>query len=213
MENDDSPEWPTEGYSEGDGADLGGADHGLSDHDLGYDEPDSGHEAGDPSVHEPGDEPGEAGDAPGGHEPDDTEYTINGSPELGHDTGEDLGDANDFPGPDTDAYGEVPGTDPDVDPMADDDAWHADPFPQSLDLDQPEPVDGMPWSDPALLGDSGGDPLGDPAVPHGDGAPPIAELYEYDGGQPPADGSDPWQSLSNSEDPATSSLARFWSPG
>ncbi len=55
------------------------------------------------------------------------------------------------------------------------------------------------------------EPLGDPA---GDaGSPPVDDLYAYDGGQPPADGTDAWGNLAGSEDPATSSLARFWSPG
>jgi hypothetical protein len=204
MENDESPDWPAEGYSEGEGADLGGSDDpGLEDHDLAYHdvdggEPDSGREP------DGGHDPDDSADVPGGSEFDDAGYDVDG-PELGHDQDDD-------PQLDTDAHDGVPGTDPDVDPMTDDDAWHADPFPETLDLDQPEPVDGMPWSDPALLGDSGGEPLGDPGAPHGDGTPPIAELYEYDGGQPPADGSDPWQSLSGSEDPATSSLARFWAP-
>lgn len=205
MENDESPDWPAEGYSEGDGADLGASDdHGLSDHDLGYDEePDAGHDVAEPGGHEPGD----AADEPAGPEFDDAGYDIDsqdGSP------GPELGDDDSHL--DSDLHDEVPGTDPDVDPLADNDAWHSDPFPLALDLDQPEPVDGMPWSDPALLGDAGGETLPDPATPS-ESAPPVSDLYAYDGGQPPTDGSDPWQSLSTSEDPATSGLARFWAPG
>ena len=39
-----------------------------------------------------------------------------------------------------------------------------------------------------------------------------ADLAAYDGTEPP-DGPDPWAALLGSEDPATSALARWWSPG
>lgn len=206
MDNDGPADWPPDGYSEGDGADLGGPDEGaLPDPDLGYDAHDS------------------EGPADGGY--GDTGYDVDpdgaDSPDEGSGLGDgglggDAGLSDDAPVGD-DTYPEAPvGTDPDADPLADDEAWRSDPFPEALDLDQPpEPVDGMPWSDPALLGDSGGDgtePLGDPAT--GDaGSPPVNDLYAYDGGEPPTDGTDAWGSLAGSEDPATSSLARFWSPG
>jgi hypothetical protein len=106
----------------------------------------------------------------------------------------------------------VPGTDPDVSPLADDESWNADPFPQALTFDQPpEPVDGLPWIDPSLLGEGDGVPLPDPAAGL-EGPPPVADLYAYDAAEHLPDDPDPWASLAGSDDPATSSLARFWSP-
>jgi hypothetical protein len=70
----------------------------------------------------------------------------------------------------------------------------------------PEPVDGFPWIDTGSLG------LVDPAAPHD--APPETvdphELAEYAGTDLPP-GVDPWAALAESEDPATSALARWWS--
>jgi hypothetical protein len=101
------------------------------------------------------------------------------------------------------------GADPDVDPSADD--WHHDPFPAAVELtDPPEPIDGYPWSDAATLG---GGPHEHPTADHGGyGAPPSAELLEYAGLDQPADG-DAWATLLSSDDPATSSLARWWGAG
>jgi hypothetical protein len=79
----------------------------------------------------------------------------------------------------------------------------ADPdgvFPPELDLpDLPEPVDGWPWVDGALLGGPGEYrlELADPTP---------AELAAYAG----EDGAD-WAALRAAEDPATAALARFWS--
>jgi hypothetical protein len=103
------------------------------------------------------------------------------------------------------------GADPDVDPTADDDGWNTDTFPPQLGLGEtPEPVDGFPWSDPASLGGNGGDPTGgaDPDTTN----PDAADLAGYDNTDVP-DGTDPWQVLVGSDDPATSSLARWWAPG
>lgn len=98
------------------------------------------------------------------------------------------------------------GTDPDLDPRAD--AWPEPTFPDPVDVGPvPEPVDGFPWTDPAALGDA---EL--PAADTGFGAPDPAELAEYAGEQPA--GQDPWAALAASGDPATSTLARWWSsPG
>ncbi len=105
----------------------------------------------------------------------------------------------------------VPGTDPDVSPLADDESWNADPFPQALTFDQPpEPVDGLPWSDPSLLGDGEVASLPDPAAGLEE-SPPVVDLYAYDAAEYLPGGPDPWVSLAGSEDPATSALARFWS--
>jgi hypothetical protein len=79
----------------------------------------------------------------------------------------------------------------------------ADVFPPAVDVGElPEPVDGFPWIDPAALGAP--DPTGHdfpPVDPH--------ELAEYAGTEIP-EGADPWTVLAGSDDPATSTLARFW---
>jgi hypothetical protein len=99
------------------------------------------------------------------------------------------------------------GADPDIDPRADD--WADPAFPAPLDLHggAPEPVDGFPWSDPQVLGaaDDGGHR---DDWPH----PPVGDLYDY-AGEEQAAGGDAWQALLGSDDPATSSLARWWAPG
>jgi hypothetical protein len=110
------------------------------------------------------------------------------------------------------------GTDPDLDPRADSD-WHDPEFPPALDLhDAPEPIDGYPWTDPHVLGaglpdgavddpiDSGG--YHETAWQH----PPIGDLYDYAGDEQ-APGIDGWHALLGSDDPATSTLARWWTPG
>ncbi len=89
--------------------------------------------------------------------------------------------------------------------------WHDDEFPPELDLgaDAPEPHDGYPWSDPATLGSP--DPAG-----FTDSAPVDTEpvepqdLLSYAGLDDTAD--NPWAALLGSDDPATSSLARWWGP-
>jgi len=136
------------------------------------------------------------------------------SDDGGHDadafTGADEDDQQD-PGLDADP---LPGTDPDVDHVGDDPDWAADDvFPPQLDIGEtPEPVDGFPWSDPAVLGDEhdlSGHDAADPGAAPGGSA---GDLADYDGQAVPA-GADPWQVLAGSDDPATSSLARFWAPG
>ncbi|MBG0565925.1 hypothetical protein [Actinoplanes aureus] len=81
-------------------------------------------------------------------------------------------------------------------------------FPPALDVGElPEPVDGFPWVDAATLG---------PADAEGFTAPVEAvdaqELAAYAGVDLPA-GADPWEVLAADEDPATSALARWWTPG
>jgi hypothetical protein len=133
------------------------------------------------------------------------------------DTGHDAHDAVDaHDEPDDVSYAEpVGGTHPDLDPVGDHPSWSDDPFPPQLELgEQPEPVDGFPWSDAAVLGDE-----------HDTGAtadqtagyqpafdqPPAGDLVAYDAHDVPP-GEDPWHALAGSDDPATSSLARFWGP-
>lgn len=209
MENDEPTEWPGEGYSDDAGADLGGADLGGVDDNL------SDPGLADSELGLEGDEPSEPADTDGGTAFDGAGYddldADAGVPEVEL-TDEPAGDEPGFQDPDT--TDPVVGTDPDADPLGDDPSWQSDPFPDALDLDQPpEPVDGMPWSDPSLLGDADAAPLGDPGAGFDD-PPPVSDLYAYDGMPAPADaGSAAWGSLGGSEDPATSSLARFWSPG
>jgi len=84
------------------------------------------------------------------------------------------------------------------------DGGGADPvFPPALQVGElPEPVDGFPWIDTASLGVA--DPLAAPAEPVS-----AAELAGYAAEElPPAQ--DPWAHLEQSQDPATSALARWW---
>ena len=77
-------------------------------------------------------------------------------------------------------------------------------FPPALDVGElPEPVDGFPWIDTASLGavPAGAGDTGDDVRPE--------ELAEYAGVDLPA-GQDPWAALAGDEDPATSTLARWW---
>lgn len=119
-------------------------------------------------------------------------------------TGADGPDALD--GGDADGDPEsVVGADPDVDPDAD---WSPADFPAQLDFAAPEPVDGYPWSDPSAVaapGTGGDDPAAGP-----DAAPPAQDLLDYAGAD---GGADPWSALVGSDDPAASSLGRWWSPG
>ena len=81
-----------------------------------------------------------------------------------------------------------------------------DMFPPSLDVELPEPVDGFPWIDTATLGSA--DPAGFTAP-----AEPVSaqEIAAYAGADIDGD-ADPWATLAASEDPATSALARWWTP-
>ncbi|MGH8881391.1 MAG: hypothetical protein ACRD0P_29255, partial [Stackebrandtia sp.] len=100
---------------------------------------------------------------------------------------------------------EVPGTDPDAVDLADDDAFHPE-FPPDLDLDTvPEPIDGPPWSDADLLGDAGDS--ADTTWAAFNNTDSMNELFTMDG----TSGGD-WEALLASDDPAVSSLARWWQP-
>ena len=101
------------------------------------------------------------------------------------------------------------GADPDLAPHADDPGWAEPQFPPALDLGTPpQPVDGFPWSDPALLGQA----TTDPGPGHDQSLPDATadDVAAY-AASDVADG-DPWVGLLGSDDPATSSLARWWAP-
>jgi hypothetical protein len=93
-----------------------------------------------------------------------------------------------------------------ADPDATADAEQVSVFPPVIDVGPlPEPVDGMPWIDTGSLGLYHAGPVEqqDPV--------PAAELAEYAAQDLPP-GVDPWAALADSDDPATSALARWWSP-
>jgi hypothetical protein len=97
-----------------------------------------------------------------------------------------------------------------------DPGWHPTDFPPPLDLGHPapEPMDGYPWSDPDTLGTGYGDSAGldHDGLDHdayADRAATPEDLFAYSGMEQPA-GDNPWSALLVSEDPATSSLARWW---
>ncbi|MEV4346695.1 hypothetical protein AB0J83_19720 [Actinoplanes sp. NPDC049596] len=80
-----------------------------------------------------------------------------------------------------------------------------DVFPPQVDVGElPEPVDGFPWIDTGSLGVVPAEALAE----HTEPVRP-EELAEYAGEQLPP-GADPWAALAESEDPATSALARWW---
>ena len=81
-----------------------------------------------------------------------------------------------------------------------------DVFPPPVDVGAlPEPVDGFPWIDTGSLGTV------DAAAAPSDTSTPVDphELAEYAGTEIPP-GADPWAALADSDDPAASTLARWW---
>ena len=98
------------------------------------------------------------------------------------------------------------GADPDALPEPDA-AETVGVFPPVLDVGPlPEPVDGFPWIDTGSLG------LVDPATVHAAATTPVnpEDLAAYAGTDLPP-GVDPWAALVDSDDPATSALAKWWS--
>jgi hypothetical protein len=129
-------------------------------------------------------DPHEVHDVDGGH--DDTPVPEGHDTVVEHDT---------VVGHDPDALNEPAG------------AEDVSSFPPILDVGPlPEPVDGFPWIDTGSLG------LIDPATLHAAATTPVDphELAEYAGADLPP-GADPWATLSDSDDPATSALAKWWS--
>ncbi|CAM3559563.1 hypothetical protein [Stackebrandtia soli] len=141
------------------------------------------------------------------HLDDDADVDLDDDPDVTDDSDHEPIDVDEPTAPDgVDGDDEYPGSDPDIDPRADDAAFEPQ-FPPELDIDpRPEPVDGPPWSDAGLLGTTT-----DPAIDHVwnasyDSVDP-SDLHALDGGA----GSD-WDALLTSDDPAVSSLARWWQP-
>jgi len=182
----DSPE-PGDAETADLGAFDGGFDQGLEHHELGG--PD---ESLDSLVDTTPDAPLDHADDLSA--PEDLPETPDPSPDPALDGGDPAG-------PELTPVG----ADPDLD--ANSDGWADQAFPEPLELETPEPVDGFPWTDPATLGAT---PLPDADAAY-QGAPEADDLAAYAGEEVPP-GTDPWTALSASEDPATSSLARWWSP-
>lgn len=146
-------------------------------------------------------------------DPDDTSTTTTGGDPLEEPLALDALDDD----PDPDSWDIDPdtshllGADPDLIPEADDPTWAIPTFPEALDLSTPpEPIDGFPWIDPTILGEPS--TLNHTAWFDQPQHPTPEDLAAYATTNLPP-GQDPWSSLLGSDDPATSSLARWWSPG
>ena len=142
-------------------------------------------------------------DPMGGHYPEPVEFG-------GHDGWQYPVDSADL------AHETLVGADPDFAGYGVDSGWETPDFPEPVDISLPEPVDGLPWSDPALLGDAGPYEAGPyeagPYEPSDyDAGPPVSDLLDYAGLD--SGNADPWAALFGSDDPATSALARWWAPG
>ena len=155
-----------------------------------------GHDDSDPhgfGAHDP-----DGGAGP--HEPGDAGWDDRHEPGTGHD---DTGDAAVVDVTDGHGLGPV-GADPDAAP----DAEQVSTFPPIVDVGPlPEPVDGFPWIDTGSLGlyHAGVvEPVATEAVP-------VEDLAAY-AGEELAPGVDPWAALADSDDPATSTLAKWWHP-
>ncbi|MEU7905494.1 hypothetical protein [Actinoplanes sp. NPDC049118] len=104
----------------------------------------------------------------------------------------------------SDGHGLGPvGADPDAAP----DSEQVSVFPPIVDVGPlPEPVDGFPWIDTGSLGLYHSGPVDAGA------AVPAEDLAAYAAEDLPP-GADPWAALADSDDPATSTLAKWWSQG
>jgi len=217
--------WPDDDYGgespeTADTADLSGPDEPLAADGLGgYGEPTG--EPADGSPDEPGPDDGPAGDG-GQYLEDDPMAGFDGdagadgddealSPADPAAAGPEPGDEPGTDGPGTDGPVEtIVGADPDI--VADAD-WSPAAFPEQLDVTPPEPVDGYPWTDPSAVAapDSvAADPAAADPTAAPQGAPPAQDLLDYAGSD---GGADPWAALVGSDDPAASSLGRWWAPG
>ena len=235
MDHHDWPEWAGDDshvdphLGDADTADLSHSDDPLADHldhdaygggELPHDlspeyGPDFGHEQGhslgqdaypDDSIDQPVDEPAHHS---AGHEawaPVDDAHHDSAGDDTADNTADDTADNAVHEG----LAEHVVGTDPDVDPHAEDPGWHDADFPPHLDLDHvPPPVDGYPWSDPGVLGAGTVDDAGH--LQSGWTDPSAGDLMDYAGLSGGHD-TDAWHALLGSDDPATSALARWWAP-
>lgn len=210
MDHDPSMDWGEHEHAEDGFADD--QDHDSDALDGGHDTADTG----DDTSHQSDDPTGTGSADESGYDAhhDDGESGLSYSDEYEQDSGTDHADQGHFDDTDTSGHEEGPiepvsGAHPDLDNIGDDPHWaEDDPFPPQLDIGEPpEPVDGFPWSDPAVLGEAH-----DTGAATVDGSPPADDLLAYDAHEVP-EGADSWQVLAGSDDPATSSLARFWGPG
>jgi hypothetical protein len=221
MDHHDWQDWQEE-HGQADTADLPGHDD-LSTDDLSagglhgeFDDYPGDHDAfdaGQPYLHaEPGPDllhdgvGGEHGDGePGEGDPGGWQ-----SPEADADLHPDAGEPDDLPPHDPTEADHLAFGDPDL--SADPDpGWHASDFPPPLDLGHPppEPLDGYPWADPDTLGTGYGDSADLDHDAFADHVAEPSDLFAYSGMEQPA-GGNPWSALLLSDDPATSSLARWW---
>ena len=150
---------------------------------------------------------------------DHDELPAGGGDDLGEAHHDELAGGDDPDGPAEDAPWFAPdvaddpdlGADPDHDDLVDSDGWSADAFPPELDFaDPPEPVDGLPWSDPAMLGDINDGLIDTDQTEYV--TPDVTDLLDYSGADANASGGDVWAELLGSSDPATAGLARWWAP-
>jgi hypothetical protein len=74
-----------------------------------------------------------------------------------------------------------------------------------------EPTGGEPWTDASLLGAPSGDPIAGESRNEQVGGDAAQDLLAYAGEDPGVD-ENPWTTLLSSDDPATSTLARWWQP-
>lgn len=114
----------------------------------------------------------------------------------------------------------IPGTEPDLDGLSrldevglDDSGAVPNAVPSEESPSARPPVDGPPWTDASLLGpDPGTEPVaGDSRNKDEDGHTALHSLLAYAGEEASTD-ENPWATLLTSDDPATSTLARWWLP-
>jgi hypothetical protein len=179
------------------------------------------HDAGGHDEHDPGTDSPFHDDLFGHHDGHDADDGLDddGLDDLHHDTGADFDDQHE-PGTGhddqdghtvldvTDGHGMGPvGADPDAAP----DLEQVSLFPPVVDVGPlPEPVDGFPWIDTGSLGLYHAGPV-EPLEPVAAEPVPAEDLASYAAEDLPP-GADPWAALADSDDPATSALAKWWQP-
>jgi hypothetical protein len=183
----------------GDQHDAGGHDEPVAAdspfHDDLFDTHDDGH---DFDTHD--DAGADAGAGHDGPESLDAAWDDQHEPGTGHDdAAPEVVDV-------TDGHGMGPvGADPDAAPDFD----QVSLFPPVVDVGPlPEPVDGFPWIDTGSLGLYHAGLVEPAAVAE---PVPAEDLAAYAAEDLPP-GADPWAALADSDDPATSALARWWQP-